>query len=362
MGYMLKAVDKYYEVAETIAAISSCGSVPTLLQIILERLERFHPPELVGLIMGQVAFSRSGMMEAELCRLAGDGMVVGTETGFAWAYFFNAVAPLLRNKGGCFSTLHSEVRDAIFARYLPVPGLIWATASIQFHYFHAITDGGNPKSNSYKLKTAKTRDKAFARACVELDDVQGYIDAQVVENAQDVVHAHHLERPQEGKVGYSTVTDARAGTKPAAAEECSAETVEAAATVTGTTGSEHTIATADALVFPALHQPFDFLGSTLEFHAKRPLVVDYMMVTVLDLSNHRAVGTLAGCLVRVVPCISCLVLCGYIVLATLVAILCCRCWCCNFRSRHTHRLHNRIRPRHHYRPCLQRRWRNQGVR
>lgn len=118
----LVAVDKYHQVTDTIAAISSCGSVPTLLQLIFERLEDHHPPELVGLIMAQVAFSRSGMMEGELCSLAAlageNGIPPGAETGLQWAYFFNAVAPLLRNKGGVFQPLHGEVRDAIFARFV----------------------------------------------------------------------------------------------------------------------------------------------------------------------------------------------------------------------------------------------------
>lgn len=180
---VLVAVDKYHQVNDTINAISSCGSVPTLLQLIFDRLETTHAEKTVGIVLSQIAFSRGGMMESELCKIAG---VPGNEEGFAWAFIFNAVAPLLRNQGGCFSTLHSEVRDAVRARYVSCPGLKWAAASIQFAYFRRITDM-RTQTNTFKTKSFRTRQKIVERAIFELEDMARFYDAEVVVGARTSV-------------------------------------------------------------------------------------------------------------------------------------------------------------------------------
>ena len=171
----LVAVDKYYEVSDRIAAISSCGSVTTLLQLIFDRLEVIHAEEIIGTVLSQVAFSRGGMMESELCKIAG---VPGSDGNFAWTYIFNAVAPLLTNKGGCFTMLHAEVREAVYARYMSTPGLKWAAASMQYSYFNKITSMVN-LSNTFKAQPFKTRRKIVDRACFELDCRERFIESQV---------------------------------------------------------------------------------------------------------------------------------------------------------------------------------------
>lgn len=111
----LCAFGLFEELDQKIREISSCGSIPTLLLLMLDRLENGMEDKLaVRNVFSQIWCSLNGMLASELCELAG----IESESSQTWALLFSSVRPFLVERGGRFTFLHNYIRDAVGARFV----------------------------------------------------------------------------------------------------------------------------------------------------------------------------------------------------------------------------------------------------
>lgn len=105
----------YEELDNKIRDIASCGSIPTLLLLMLDRLQNgFEDKEAVRTVFSQIWCSRNGMMASELCDLAG---IANGQASQQWALLFSALKPFLSERAGRYTFLHNYIKLAVEARY-----------------------------------------------------------------------------------------------------------------------------------------------------------------------------------------------------------------------------------------------------
>mmetsp|Transcript_35447 Transcript_35447/g.92734 ORF Transcript_35447/g.92734 Transcript_35447/m.92734 type:complete len:1347 (-) Transcript_35447:1023-5063(-) len=163
----LCAFGVYEELDNKIWEIASCGSIPTLLLLMLDRLQNgFEDKEAVRTVFSQIWCSRNGMMASELCELAG---IVNGQASQQWALLFSALKPFLSERAGRYTFLHNYIKLAVEARYCPTTGHRWSVASKQFYHFYD-TLMRDDASSEKKL-----------RAEEELEDLKRFVDARVLQ-------------------------------------------------------------------------------------------------------------------------------------------------------------------------------------
>ena len=164
---------------DKIQEIASCGSIPTLLLLMLDRLEEGFEqthPGAVRTIFSQIWCCKNGMTAPELCELCG---IEEGEVSMEWNLLFTAVTPFLVARSGRYTFLHAYIKQAVQARYCPTTGHRWAVASIQFYYFYPyIKDEDAPKDKR-------------ERATEELRDLRRFISSKVLHS--DNLEAHTTE-------------------------------------------------------------------------------------------------------------------------------------------------------------------------
>ena len=162
----LVAFGLFEQLDQKIVEISACGSIPTLLLLMLKRLEDgfdLSNPGAIRTIFSQIWCCRNGMMASELCELCS---IDGGEASTEWNLLFTAISPFLVARGGRYTFLHNFILQAVQARYCPTTGHRWAVASIQFYYFY-------PNLRRDAIKEKKER------AMEELKDLARFVDAKV---------------------------------------------------------------------------------------------------------------------------------------------------------------------------------------
>ena len=101
----LIAFGSYEALNSKIQEIASCGSIPTLLLLMLDRLETGAEDQAAVIsIFSQIFCSKNGMMEQELCHL------VGLEDGLKWNILFTPIKPFLVSRRGRYanSSMHPD--------------------------------------------------------------------------------------------------------------------------------------------------------------------------------------------------------------------------------------------------------------
>ena len=177
---------------EKIKDIASCGSIPTLLLLMLDRLEngvggdagsKAEGRSAVISIFSQIWCSKNGMMEQELCDLVRLESVNSIE----WNILFTPIKPFLVSRRGRYVFVHNYIKQAVKARYCPTKGHRWAVASAQFDYFYEMRvnakDGG--KRAGGKVKRAEA-DISLKRADEELLDLSRFVDNMVLNTANEL--------------------------------------------------------------------------------------------------------------------------------------------------------------------------------
>jgi len=164
---------------DKIQEIASCGSIPTLLLLMLDRLEEGFEqthPGAVRTIFSQIWCCKNGMTAPELCELCG---IADGEVSMEWNLLFTAVTPFLVARSGRYTFLHAYIKQAVQARYCPTTGHRWAVASIQFYFFYpSMKDPDAPKDKR-------------ERASEELRDLRRFISSKVLHS--DNLEAHTTE-------------------------------------------------------------------------------------------------------------------------------------------------------------------------
>jgi Ran GTPase-activating protein (RanGAP) involved in mRNA processing and transport len=164
---------------DKIQEIASCGSIPTLLLLMLDRLEmgfETSHPGAIRTIFSQIWCCKNGMTATELCQLCN---IEEGEESTEWGILFTAVTPFLVARSGRYTFLHAYIKQAVQARYCPTTGHRWAVASIQFYFFYPHMR--NPDATKEKKE----------RATEELRDLSRFIDAKVLHS--DNLEAHTTE-------------------------------------------------------------------------------------------------------------------------------------------------------------------------
>ena len=177
---------------EKIKDIASCGSIPTLLLLMLDRLEngvggdassKAEGRSAVISIFSQIWCSKNGMMEQELCDLVRLESVNSIE----WNILFTPIKPFLVSRRGRYVFVHNYIKQAVQARYCPTKGHRWAVASAQFDYFYQMRVKAKAGGNRAGAKDTRAEaDIALKRADEELLDLSRFVDNMVLNSADEL--------------------------------------------------------------------------------------------------------------------------------------------------------------------------------